>query len=104
MCHDYCRTSITENRQPVLQRTELPSGFQGTFVNSLKIKGCWRAVGRGGREGGGWGGGGGGGGGGAECVISSGTVLWLVGGEVIASQHRRPSGSTGSGVSVRVRL
>lgn len=73
----------------MLQRTELPSGFQGTFVNSLKIKGGGRA---------------GGGGGGAECVISSGTVLWLVGGEVIASQRRRPSGSTGSGVSVRVRL
>ena len=58
--------SNKDSRQLVLKRLELPGGFQG---NVFKDRGRGRA---------------------ARCMTSSWMFFWLVGGEVIRSQHHQP--------------
>ena len=61
-----------------IQKAWTPNGFQGTVFKDRVRKRV------------------------AGCVISSWTFFWLVGGEVIGSQHHQPSGSNQSGVCVLV--
>ena len=77
-CSVYCRAPSKESRQLVLKRLELPDVFQGKVFKDRAMERV------------------------AECVISLWAFFWLVGGELIRSQHLQPSGSNRSAVYVLV--
>ena len=69
-CSIYFRAPSKEYRWLMLKRPELPGGFQGKVFEDRVRERI------------------------AGCIISLWTFFWLVGGEVIRSQHHQLSGST----------
>ena len=74
----YCRAPSKEYGKRIPKRPNLPDGFQGkVFKDRVRERV-------------------------SVYLISSWTFFWLVGGEVIGSQHHQPSGPNWSGVYVLV--